>query len=508
MSGLTPRSSIFYHDDVAHYGAVAFLLPPPQTYSRQDYQRQARPKADARQLETFAQQGDEVPDSGFRSVHGQRASWAQIVQGETPSRQAEIVREAAISQGPMNGSRNLRSENMTRSSNLAPPKVGLPNTSAVATRINGQNNHVSIELHKQASPMTNSTSKSISNTAAQYIGNDVHAIQRNRSPKFPQARRSQKRQRANQTGDVLQRMYSEAPPIQESEILKAYIDPPTWHRETGVAETKWRCSNVTSPLKCETPKANAKKRRRGKAKKTRRSPEAYLDKLPTELLNHILEYAVVQDGPIHVDALFRSLPKKERQWKCGIMYVCKRFHAPARAAYYSQNTFVVSLAAFQTLGATMKQWPNLPIAAFNLMPALANVEHVVLVRLGPGERVCCADHAWYSLAQFLKAFKQLMVVELDYRGYLPGGIKWNTETEQAYAVEEARWEIVMLMQDNGVRFGWEKRENGVGIKRSALLVRRGIDQKQRGHSWQWAEDSIITGLTRGPVVCGFRGNEV
>jgi len=255
---------------------------------------------------------------------------------------------------------------------------------------------------------------------------------------------------------------------------------------------KWQSEQEKANLVSEGSFKNAKNRRGTKSataessKKRPSNSEAQLSRLPNEILDEIFGYAVLQDKPIHVDALFRDLPKKqyntrERQaercrWPFGAMYTCKRFYALGRPLYSSLNTFTVSLAAFRTLNKTMKLWPKIPTHACNINPAIANIQRLIIVDQGPGEWAPSSHLVWHALPQFLKGFKQLKQVELDFRFCGWSEIDWHTPKEQYYydALPPSA-DLKRKMEITGVRFGWTLKEDREGrregIKDGALMVR-------------------------------------
>lgn len=271
-----------------------------------------------------------------------------------------------------------------------------------------------------------------------------------------------------------------------------------WLKEISSAEMAWKSNTVLANTKSEVSSKNSKKKKGVKCttseslQRRERNPDAQLSKLPQEVLDVILGYALLQERPIHVDAYFRALPgKREREWRCGIVYTCRRFYLAERALYYKLNTFTVSLSLFQTLENTMKHWPKVPNAALNVIPAIENVRNLVIVKLGPEERAASAHLAWRSLPQFLKGFKQLMRVELDYRQNEPGGIDWNTEREQETTLRVPEKDFVQRMEQCRIKFGW-KNEVGSGIKEGALLVKQGLNQTAL--NWRHADQEVVAGL--------------
>jgi len=201
-----------------------------------------------------------------------------------------------------------------------------------------------------------------------------------------------------------------------------------------------------------------------------KAPE-FLD-LPFEVQTTILEYALLQNEHIHVDALFRTLNKKPGEFRrrgYGALFVCHHFHKIGREAYYAINTFTMSLGLWISLEKLMTRWPNIPRYANNIQPALLHMKHIIVAQLGPGEHGSKYG-LWRHLVQFLRPFQHLTVVEIDFREPEYGGRVSDGKNDKVVPVtKELR---LRLQSAGGIRIGWTKKEgNMIGIKEGALVYR-------------------------------------
>lgn len=292
-----------------------------------------------------------------------------------------------------------------------------------------------------------------------------------------------------------------------------------WLEDIGSEVMKWQSKQEKANVESEGSSRNSKKRRGAKpataesSNKRSSNTAAQLSRLPNEILDVILGYALLEDKPIHVDTRFRPLPNKrlsrrEREAEKGrsrydMVQTCKDFYDVGRPLYYSLNTFTVSLGAFVTLQNTMRSWPKINNATYTLNPALANVQRLIIVESGPGEGVS-NNSVWQALPQFLKGFKQLMQVELDFRFCGWSEIDWHTSKEQYYYdTVPPSADLKRKMEMTGVRLGWtlkEDRENRrEGIKDGALMVRL-LPAKKLAETFpdmkNSVEGEIIDGLER------------
>lgn len=252
-----------------------------------------------------------------------------------------------------------------------------------------------------------------------------------------------------------------------------------------------------------------KRRRGGRAKNgsdTGTSPEAlhkkpgaqFLD-LPVEIQTTILEYTLLQTSPIRMDALFRSLPRGPSSWKtkgCGIIYACHDLHEIGRQAFYSGNTFTVSIGLFSSMPSTMASWPLVPKAATNLAIALEHVRHLVVVHAGwnevPGPN---GPQQWKPLVQFLRGFRRILSLEIDLREDDWAGIGWGKPQELDYFTEVAGANIRKALNRGGVRIGWSPRENGRGVKNGSVHVRKRHSQTE--HNIREASRKLLAGIEEG-----------
>jgi len=231
----------------------------------------------------------------------------------------------------------------------------------------------------------------------------------------------------------------------------------------------------------QPPKISPSRRNKGKTIEPRRhdklrykpgekAPE-FLD-LPFEVQTTILEYALLQNEHIHVDALFRTLNKKPGEFKrrgYGALFVCHHFHKIGREAYYAMNTFTMSLGLWISLAKLMTRWPNISRYANNIQPALMHMKHIIVAQLGPGEHGSIYG-LWRHLVQFLRPFQHLEIVEIDFREPEYGGrVSYGKNDRIVPVTMELR---LRLQNAGGIRIGWTKKEsNMTGIKEGALVYR-------------------------------------
>jgi len=231
----------------------------------------------------------------------------------------------------------------------------------------------------------------------------------------------------------------------------------------------------------QPPKIGPSRRNKGKTIELKRhdklkykpgekAPE-FLD-LPFEVQTTILEYALLQNEHIHVDALFRTLNKKPGEFRrrgYGALFVCHHFHKIGREAYYAINTFTMSLGLWISLAKLMTRWPNIPRYVNNIQPALMHMKHIIVAQLGPGEHGSTYG-LWRHLVQFLRPFQHLEIVEIDFREPEYGGRVSDGENDKVVPVtRELR---LRLQSAGGIRIGWTKKEGDMtGIKEGALVYR-------------------------------------
>jgi len=231
----------------------------------------------------------------------------------------------------------------------------------------------------------------------------------------------------------------------------------------------------------QPPKIGPSRRNKGKTIEPRRhdrlkykpgeKASEFLD-LPFEVQTTILEYALLQNEHIHVDALFRTLNKKPGEFKrrgYGTLFVCHHFHKIGREAYYAINTFTMSLGLWISLAKLMTRWPNIPRYANNIQPALMHMKHIIVAQLGPGEHGSIYG-LWRHLVQFLRPFQHLEIVEIDLREPEYGSRVSDEKNDKVVPVtKELR---LRLQSAGGIRIGWAKKEsNMIGIKGGALVYR-------------------------------------
>jgi len=226
--------------------------------------------------------------------------------------------------------------------------------------------------------------------------------------------------------------------------------------------------------------------------KSGEKPAEFLD-LPFEVQTTILEYALLQDEHIHVDALFRTLNKKPGEFQrrgYGALFVCHHFHKIGRAAYYAINTFTMSLGLWISLPRLMIAWPNVPRYANNIQPALMHTKHIIVAQLGPGEHGSTYG-LWRHLVQFLRPFRHLEIVEIDLREPEYGSEPSGEEIDKVAPVPSDLRQ--RLQKTGGIRIGWAKRETGMtGIKEGALVCRTTRSQTQ--HWTQLSLSQVMNAL--------------
>jgi len=207
-------------------------------------------------------------------------------------------------------------------------------------------------------------------------------------------------------------------------------------------------------------------------------PPEFLD-LPFEVQTTILEYALLQDEHIHVDALFRTLNKKPGEFRrrgYGALFVCHHFHKIGREAYYAINTFTMSLGLWISLAKLMTAWPNIPRYANNIQPALMYMKHIIVAQLGPGEHGSTYG-LWRHLIQFLRPFRHLEIVEIDLREPEYGTEASDEKNDRVAPVPADLRQ--RLQKAGGIRIGWAKKESEkMGIKEGALVCRTMKSQTQ------------------------------
>jgi hypothetical protein len=216
---------------------------------------------------------------------------------------------------------------------------------------------------------------------------------------------------------------------------------------------------------------------------------------PYEITKHIVEYAVLQNEPVNVDAFFRTINKVPGQaWQrgYGIIYTCQALHEIGREAYYSVNTFSISLGLFTSLPNTMKEWPSVGgVVSINMKPALRHVQYVEVRRVH--EQEYCGGpfwEQWGNMVQLLLAFDNILSVNIDTRD-----CEQSAGCDTHEITKPAKLNMQVALARTGVRCGWTKKEaTQEGVKDGSLFVT--VCGHQGLTSNNWCLCQILQGLDK------------